>query len=83
MVTDNGTFIPYKIGQTFYSIDFLKRVIEYRISGLHVKADETLKIRLTNLSSKVVFEVTENELHKRYYSEKSNAEKSLEVINIE
>lgn len=83
MSNDFGTFIAYQIGEVFYAIDFDKTICEFKISGLHIKADNSLKIRLTNCKRRSVFEVTEEELLKRFFEKMEDAKKALEVINIE
>ena len=82
---DKSLFVelPMFLGQTLYkSYDWGKKkeVCECRVSSLTQKADGSWKIRLTNLSSRCVFEITLDQIGKTVFLDREQAEAKLKEI---
>lgn len=70
---------PAKIGQTCFEPYFYRKDMEEcRVSSITQKADGSFKIRLTNLRTKGVFEITPDKIGKIIFLTQEEAEKALE-----
>ena len=73
-----GSLPPCKLGSIFYQpYDFLNEVVEKRVSSLTLKSDGTWKIRLTSMRNKSTQEYTLNDIGKKIFKSKEEAEKLL------
>jgi hypothetical protein len=71
-----------KLGQICYEpLDYRNSIDECRVSSLTQKADGSFKIRLTNLRGKWVFEITEDEIGKKVFLSREDAENVLKERN--
>jgi hypothetical protein len=78
LIANNVVVLPMKLGQTcFATYSRMVDVDECRVSSLTQKADGTFKIRLTNLRGKFVFEITEDEIGKKVFLSREEAEAKL------
>lgn len=87
-VTEDGTFIPYKIGQVFYDLrknckTGVYTIQEHRISGLQIKVDGCLKIRLSQIGRGTVYDVTTSELNDEFYKTYEEAEQAVKELTNE
>ncbi|MBO5700919.1 MAG: hypothetical protein J6S71_00610 [Clostridia bacterium] len=75
----NGVIAPpVRLGQTcFEPCYYLNKADECRVSSIMQKADGTLKIRFTNLRSKWVFEMVEEDIGKHIFLTIEEAEQAL------
>lgn len=82
LMSNNVVVLPMKLGQTcFATYSRMVDADECRVSSLTQKADGSFKIRLTNLRGKWVFEITENEIGKKVFLSRSEAENALKERN--
>ena len=78
LIANNVVVLPMKLGQTcFATYSRMVDVDECRVSSLTQKADGSFKIRLTNLRGKWVFEITEDEIGKKVFLSRADAENVL------
>ena len=74
---------PMKLGQMcfkpWYSA-WSDEVRQYRVSSITQKADGSFKIRLTNLITKSVFEITPDKIGGKVFLTKSEAEQKLKEM---
>ena len=74
---------PMKLGQMcfkpWYSA-WSDEVRQYRVSSITQKADGSFKIRLTDLITKSVFEITPDKIGKTVFLTKSEAEQKLKEM---
>jgi hypothetical protein len=75
----NGVIVPpMALGQTCYNLCAYRNDIdECRVSSITQKADGTLKIRLTYLRSRCVYEIKPNEIGKTVFLTREEAEQAL------
>lgn len=73
---EQGSLLPYKIGDKFYEpIEWKNCAEECKISSFTIKADGGLKIRLSGTYG--VFEITTDKIGKTVFFTKEEAEKEL------
>ena len=78
LLENNVVVTPMKLGQNcFNPCSYRNDVDECRVSSITQKVDGTFKIRLTNLRGKWVFEITEDEIGKRVFLSRAEAEAKL------
>ena len=78
LIANNVLVTPMKLGQNcFNPCSYRNDVDECRVSSITQKVDGTFKIRLTNLRGKWVFEITEDEIGKRVFLSRAEAEAKL------
>lgn len=78
LMSNNVVVLPMKLGQTcFATYSSMVDVDECRVSSLTQKADGSFKIRLTNVRGKWVFEITEDEIGKKVFLSRAEAEAKL------
>lgn len=78
LMSNNVLVTPMKLGQNcFNPCSYRNDVDECRVSSITQKVDGTFKIRLTNLRGKWVFEITEDEIGKRVFLSRAEAEAKL------
>ena len=78
LIANNVVVLPMKLGQICYEpLDYRNSIDECRVSSLTQKADGSFKIRLTNIRGKWVFEITEDEIGKRVFLSRAEAEAKL------
>ena len=78
---EQGRLLPYKIGDIFFKpIKWKNCVDECKVSSLTIKADNTLKIRLSGMFG--VFEITINEIGKTVFLTREEAEKALADMGV-
>ena len=78
LMSNNVVVTPMKLGQNcFNPCSYRNDVDECRVSSITQKVDGTFKIRLTNLRGKWVFEITEDEIGKRVFLSRAEAEAKL------
>ena len=78
LMSNNVVVLPMKLGHTcFATYSRMVDVDECRVSSLTQKADGSFKIRLTNLRGKWVFEITEDEIGKKVFLSREEAENVL------
>lgn len=78
LMANNVVVLPMKLGQICYEpLDYRNSIDECRVSSLTQKTDGSFKIRLTNLRGKWVFEITEDEIGKKVFLSRAEAENVL------
>lgn len=75
----NGVIVPpIKLGQICYEIDsYRKEIDECRVSSITQKADASLKIRITNMRYKGVYEITADKISKTVFLTREEAEQAM------
>ena len=81
LIANNVVVTPMKLGQNcFNPCSYRNDVDECRVSSITQKVDGTFKIRLTNLRGKWVFEITEDEIGKKVFLSREDAEAKLKEM---
>ena len=83
LIDDGWIRPPMKLGQMcfkpWYSA-WSDEVRQYRVSSITQKADGSFKMRLTDLVTKSVFEITPDKLGKSFFLTKEQAEQKLKEM---
>lgn len=83
LIADGWIRPPMKLGQMcfvpYYSA-WRDEVRQYRVSSITQKADGSFKMRLTDLITKSVFEITPDEIGKTVFLTKDQAEQKLKEM---
>ena len=81
---ENGVIVPpMKLGQMCFKPHYSNwsdEVRQYRVSSITQKADGSFKMRLTDLITKSVFEITPDKLGKTVFLTKEQAEQKLKEM---
>ena len=81
---ENGVIVPpMKLGQMCFKPHYSNwsdEVRQYRVSSITQKADGSFKMRLTDLITKSVFEITPDKLGKTVFLTKAEAEQKLQEM---